>query len=101
MEDSEQFAKMHRSFMEEFHYGISSILDNLKCEDLPEVIPVSSKSNKLELKKFFLELVVERYESEIVVLNSQEQSYQFRDPRAFLENIPPPKKGEISLPFDV
>ena len=35
------------------------------------------------------------------MLNSQDQSYQFRDPRAFLEIIPPPKQEEISLPFDV
>ena len=50
---------------------------------------------------YFVDLVVERYENEIEMLNSQEQSYQFRDPRAFLESLPPPKKEEIPLPFDV
>ena len=49
----------------------------------------------------FLEFVIEIYEVEIEVLNSQEQSYQFRDPRAFLESLPRPKQEEISLPFDV
>ena len=49
----------------------------------------------------FLDLVVERYEAEIKILNSQERSYQFRDPRAFLESLPPPKNEEIPLLFEV
>ena len=53
------------------------------------------------LKKIFLELVVERYEVEVEFLNSQEKSYQFRDPKAFLESIPPPKKEEIPLPLEI
>ena len=46
-------------------------------------------------------MVAERYEAEIEILNSQEKSYQFRDPRYFLESLPPPKKEEIPLLFDV
>ena len=76
IEDSEQITEMQPSPIAEFRCGISSILVELKCEDLPKVILLSSKFNdKPELKKFFLELVVERYEAEIEVLNSQEKSY--------------------------
>ena len=93
IEDSEQSAKMQSSFIAEFHFEISSELAELECEDLPKVVLLNSKFNaKPELKKIFLDLVVERYETEIEILNSQEQSYQFRDPRAFLERLPPPKK---------
>ena len=34
-------------------------------------------------------------------MHSQIQSYNFRDPKEFLENIPSPKKEEIVLPFDL
>ena len=93
---------MQLSLIAKFHYIISSDLAELECEDLPKVILLSSKFNaKPELKKIFLELVVERYETEIEMLNSQDQSYQFRDPIAFLESIPPPQQEEISLLIDV
>ena len=46
-------------------------------------------------------MLVERYESEIEILNSQEQSYQFEDQRAYLESLPSPKKEEIPMPFEV
>ena len=98
MEDSEQFAKMHPSFIAECRDIISSDLEELEWEDLPRAILLSSKFKPL-LKKIFLELLVESYEVEIKFLNSQENSYQFRDPRAFLESLPPPKKEEIPLPF--
>ena len=101
MEDSEQFAKMHPSFIAECQDEMSHGLAKLKFEDLPWAILLLSSSAKLVLKKIFLELVVERYEAKIEFLNSQEKSYQFRDPRAFLESLPPPKKEEISLPFGV
>ena len=67
MEDSEKLSPI-----EEFQYGISSILAELKCEDLPKVVLLSSKLNtRPVLKKMFLDLVVERYEAEIEILNSQ------------------------------
>ena len=70
--------------------------------DLLEAFFSSSKFNtQPELKKVFLEVLVERYEAEIEILNTQEWSYHFRDPRAFLESLPPPKKEEIPLPFEV
>ena len=87
MEDSEL------SPLEEFHCGISDILAQLRSEDLPKVLHSSSRFNdQPELKKVFLEVLAERYEAEIELLNSEEKSYEFRDPRAFLEILPPPKR---------
>ena len=84
---------MQTSPIAEFHCGISSILIDLKFGDLPKVILLSSKFNaKPKIKKIFLGLVVERYETKTEMLNSQEQSYQFKDPREFLESLPLPKQ---------
>ena len=47
--------------------------------------------------KLFLELVVERYENEIELLESQIKSYSFRDPKEFYQNLPPPVHREIVL----
>ena len=91
---------MYPNFIAVCRDTISSDLAELEVEDLPRAILISSKFNPV-LKKNFLELLVERYEAEIELLNSQEKSYQFRDPRAFLESLPPPKKEEIPLLFDV
>ena len=55
----------------------------------------------LEAKTGFCELVVERFEKEIQCLNDQIQSYDFRDPRMFLETLPPSKQQTIELPTDV
>ena len=49
----------------------------------------------------FLDLVVERYENEIEFLQSQIQSYHFRDPEAFFQNLPSPSHEEIVLPSDL
>ena len=65
----------------------------LEVEDLPWAILLPSLSSKPVLKKMFLELVVEKYEAEV--------EFQFRDPKAFLESLPPPKKEEIPLPFEI
>ena len=100
MQYSEKFVEMHPSFIVECRDVMSRGLAELKVEDLPRAILLSS-SFKPVLKKIFIELVVERYEAEIEFLNSQEKSYQFRDPRAFLESLPPHKREEISLPFEV
>ena len=83
MEDPEQFAEMYPDFIAVCRDTISSDLAELKVENLPGVIPLSLKFT-LVLRKIFLEVVVERYDAEIELMNSQEKSYQFRDPRAFL-----------------
>ena len=51
-------------------------------------------------KTGFLELVVEKFEKEIQYLNDQIQSYEFRDPKEFLEILPPSKQETIGLPVD-
>ena len=96
MEDFEQFAEMHPSFIAECRRS----LVRMKVEDLPRVILLSSSFPPV-LEKISLKLVVERYEAEIKFLNSQVKSYQFKDPRAFLEGLPPAIKEEIPLPFEV
>ena len=55
----------------------------------------------LETKTRFCELIVERIEKEIQCLNDQIQSYDFRDPKKFLETLPPSKQEIIELPTDV
>jgi hypothetical protein len=62
----------------------------------------------LKLRKFspkgkicFLELVVERFEKDIELLDSHIQSYNFQNPKQFLENLPSPNQEEIVLPFDL
>ena len=54
-----------------------------------------------EAKTGFFELVVEKFEKEIQYLNDQIQSYEFRDPKNFLETLPPSKQETIELPMDV
>lgn len=49
----------------------------------------------------FLDLIVERYEKEIEFLQSQIHSYHFRDPEAFLQNLPSPSHEEIVIPSDL
>jgi hypothetical protein len=48
----------------------------------------------------FLELVIEKFENDIELLDSQIQSYNFLDLKEFLENLPSPKQEEIVLPID-
>ena len=52
-------------------------------------------------KTDLIELVVENFEKEIQYLNDQIQSYEFRDPKTFLETLPPSKQETIELPVDV
>ena len=52
-------------------------------------------------KSCFLDLVVEKFEKAIELLDFHIQSYNFQDPKQFLENIPSPKQEEIILPFDL
>ena len=100
MEDPERFPEMFPDFMAGCRDTISSDLAELRVEDLPGVVLRSSEYRPV-LRKIFLELVVERYEVEIELFNSQEISYEFRDPRAFLESLPPPKREEIPLLFEI
>ena len=72
MEESEQFAEMHPSFIAECRDVMSRDLAELEVEDLPGAILLNSSFNPV-FKKIFLELVVERYEAEIKFLNSQEK----------------------------
>ena len=52
-------------------------------------------------KTGFFELFVEKFEKEIQYLNDQIQSYELRDPKTFLEILPPSKQETIELPVDV
>ena len=54
-----------------------------------------------EGKSCFLGLVVERLKNEFELLDVGFQSYDFQDPKWFLESLPPPKKEEIVIPFDL
>ena len=71
-------------------YFFSALLQCLKSPKFP-----------LEAKNRFCELIVERIEKEIQCLNDQIQSYDFRDPKKFLETLPPSKQEIIELPTDV
>ena len=54
-----------------------------------------------EVKTCFLELVVERFEREIELLDSQTQPHDFQSIDEFLENLPSPRRDEIVSPFDL
>jgi hypothetical protein len=54
-----------------------------------------------EGKSCFLGLVAERLENEFELLDVQFESYDFQDPKQFLESLPPPKREEIVIPFDL
>ena len=83
---------MHPGFVAECQDEMSRALAKLEVEDLPRAILLPSLSSKPVLKKIFLEMLAERYEAEVEFLNSQEKSYQLRDPKAFFESPPPPRK---------
>ena len=72
-------------------------------EDFLRVVFLILKSRKSspQLKICVLELISEKYENDIKLLHSQIQSYNFWDPKEFLENLPSPKQEEIVLPFDL
>jgi len=54
-----------------------------------------------KIKMCCLNLVVEKYENEIELLHSQIQSYDFLNPKEFLQNLPSPSHEEIVLPSDL
>ena len=61
------------------------------------------KSSRLTPKNkiCFLGLAAKKLENEIELLDVQIGSYDFQDPKQFLESLPPPKKEEIVIPFDL
>jgi len=54
-----------------------------------------------ESKIYVLELVVERFEREFELLDSQTQPYDFQSIDKFLENLPSPRRDEIVSSFDL
>jgi len=88
----------HENF-NEFREGLSEFqLDEISLR----VVFLIFESRKFspKVKICVLELVAKKYENDIKLLHSQIQSYNFRDPKEFLENLPSPKQEEIVLPFD-
>jgi len=69
---------------------VSGFLQGLKSSEFP-----------FEVKTSVYELVVERIEDEIQWLDEQIKSYDFQDPKQFLEIIPPLKQEIIDLPIKV
>ena len=86
-----------------FNEFMDRLLEFQLDEDFLRAIFLILKSRKCspQLKICVLELVSERYENGIKVFHSKIQSYNFRDPKEFLENLPSPKQEEIVLPFDL
>jgi hypothetical protein len=84
--------KEFRNKLAEFHID----------EDFLTIVFRILESSKFSPKSkiCFLELVVEKFENDIELLDSQIQSYNFRDLKEFLENLPSPKQEEIVLPID-
>ena len=74
----------------EFHEDFFSAL--LQCLKAPK-FPC--------FKTRFCELVVVRIEKEIQYLDEQIQSYDFQDPKKFLEILPPSQQEITDLPTDV
>ena len=62
---------------------------------------LKSRKYSPKLKICVLDIISENYESEIKLLHSQIQSYNFRNPKEFFENLPSPKQEEIVLYFDM
>ena len=79
------------------------ILDFQFDEDFLKVIFLIFKSRKFspQVKKWLLDIISENYETEIKLLHSQIQSYNFWNPKEFFENLPSPKKEEIVISFDL
>ena len=70
-------------------------------EDFLPPIFLILKSSKINPEAIFPKIVVEKCEIDIELLNSQIQSFNFQDPKEFLENSPFPKQEEIVLRFDL
>lgn len=72
-------------------------------EDFLEVVFPILKSRKFrpDARTCFLDIVIERYEIGIELLNSKIQSYNFWDPKEFWGSLPSPKQEEIVLPLEL
>lgn len=83
--------------------GIRKELEDTEFdEDVFSALLHLLKSPKLPwFKTRFCELIVERIEKEIQCVDEQIQSYDFQDPKKFLEIIPPSQQEIIDLPTDV
>ena len=79
---------------------IRNLLENTEFdEDVFSALLQCLKSLKFpRFKTKVCELIVERIEKEIQDLNEQIQSYDFQDPKKFLEILPPLKQELIELP---
>jgi hypothetical protein len=76
---------------------LKEFIDNLAEFPIDEIFSTTLfhflKSRKIspESKICFLKLVIERFEKDSELLDSQIQSYNFQDPKRLLEDISPPK----------
>ena len=61
------------------------------------------KSSRLthEGKSCFIGLIAERLENGFELLDFQIESHDFQDHKQFLESLPPPKREEIVIPFEL
>jgi hypothetical protein len=82
-----------RDELADFHIDEVSLTN---CASLFQIEKLFSES-----KICVLELVAEKLEKDVELVDSQIQSYNFIDPKEFLENLPSPKQEEIVLPIDL
>ena len=59
------------------------------------------RTQQPQIRMYFLDLVMEEHENEIQLVHSQIQSFDFHDPKEFLQNLPSPSHEEIVLPCDL
>ena len=87
--------------------GVKEVRNQLADEEFDEVFfsalfqCLKSPKFPLDAKTRVCELVVERIEKEIQTLDEQIQSYDFQDPKKFLEILPPSQQDIIELPTHV
>jgi len=87
--------------------GVKEVRNQLADEELDEdffsALLQCLKSPKfpLDAKTSVCGLVVERIERELQCLDEQIQSYDFQDPKKFLEILPPSKQDIIEFPTHV
>jgi hypothetical protein len=81
-----------RNELAEFHIDEDFLKIVFRILDLSKLSPKG--------KICFLELVIEKFEKDIEILNTQIQSYSFQHPKQFYENLTPPKPKDIVSSFD-
>lgn len=95
MEDSEQFAKVHPSFMAECQNEMSRGLAKMEVEDLPRITLLIASCTPV-LKKILLRVMIERYEAEIKLLKSQEQTRDLNNEQDTYDVLKPTEDKEES-----